>query len=534
MRKTRVTKVVAFILCCAIGLAGCGKEPSDEETEKTSNATIKFYSWGNETEIDLTRALVEEFNEMNVDGIKVEFTPIPSGDYETKVSNSLRGRNVPDVIIAGDGEIKNWIEQGGIAQLDEYAAKSETIHLESMWEDGVNRYRYDVEAHKGGTGNLYGIVRDYSPSVLYYNKDAMAAVGIDCISLSREESAATYGTEEAYFEKDGTLYFNNQIALDWDSFLALSQKLTSNTAAPVRNDKSITKYGLYAIYWFGFGWSVGGDCLEWVEDASLPTGGKYEFTLFDETKNYIVNENNTVTVNGRTYQAGEIVSYSDKAQLTAADQALCTELPSQMEAMQFFVDLSVKHGVSPKPDVSDSNSTYGLFSSQQCAMLIDTRYAVGIFRKTIGDSFDWDVAPLPVYKDGIAAGHSGSQSYCIPEKSTKKDAAWKFIEWMSADHAQSKYAEAGFIIPNTMELSASDTFLQPGQKPENAKIFVDAAYYQRSGDWGYLPSKAWINEWSIELNNNVLMGEMTLQELRDRHEEATQEIVDAYYEVKHE
>ena len=337
MKKTMIAKAVALALCCALGLAGCGKTPSGENgktpSDTLSGTTIKFYSWGNETEVELTRALVEEFNKTNPDGIKVELTPIPSGDYETKVTNTLRGRNVPDVIIAGDGEIKNWIEQGGIAPLDDYAAASDQIDLDAMWQDGVNRYRYDVTSHKGGTGKLYGIVRDYSPSVLYYNKDAMKAVGINCISLSREESEATYGTSESYFEKDGQLYFNNQIALNWDSFLALSQKLTSNTAAPVRNDKSITKYGLYAIYWFGFGWSVGGDCLEWVEDASLSTGGKYEFTLFDETKNYIVKADQELTLNGKTYQAGQIVSYSDKSHLTTEQKALCTELPSQMEAV---------------------------------------------------------------------------------------------------------------------------------------------------------------------------------------------------------
>lgn len=384
---------------------------------------------GNETEIEVTRELVEEFNEINEDGITVEFTPIPSGDYETKVTNALRGKNVPDVIVAGDGEIKSWIEKGGIAVLDDYAAESETLNIDGMWEDAVNRYRYDLDSRKGGTGNLYGIVRDYSPSALYYNVDAMKAVGITCISLTEEESVQQYGTKEAYFEQDGEIYFNNKIALNWDSFLTLAQKLTSNTTAPIRNNQSITKYGVYDIYWFCFGWSVGGNCLEWVEDDSLATGGKYEFTLFDETKNYKVAEGNTVTVGHNTYEAGNIISYSDKKFLTEEQKAGCLELPSQMEAMQYFVDLSVKYGVSPKPEVSASNSTYGLFSSQQCAMLIDTRYAVGIFRETIGDSFEWDVAPLPVYEDGIAAGHSGSLAYCITEKSTKKDAAWKKWKW---------------------------------------------------------------------------------------------------------
>ncbi len=525
MNRRRLMKIVAMMFLVLVAFTGCGKSGSESE----ENKTIQFYSWGNETEVEVTRELVKEFNETNKDGITVEFTPIPSGDYETKVTNALRGRNVPDVIVAGDGEIKSWIEKGGISKLDDYVAKSKELDLDAMWTDAVNRYRYDVDARKGGTGDLYGIVRDYSPSALFYNVDAMKAVGINCISLSAEESMAQYGTAEAYFENGGQLYFNNKIALDWEQFLSLSQKLTSNTAAPVRNDQSITKYGLYDIYWFCFGWSVGGNCLEWVADDSLATGGKYEFTLFDETKNYKVTEGNTVTVNDNTYEAGQIISYSDKAALTADQKSLCVELPSQMEAMQYFVDLSVKHGVSPKPEVSASNSTYGLFSSEQCAMLIDTRYAVGIFRETIGDSFDWDVAPLPAHKDGIAAGHSGSLAYCIPEKSTKKDAAWKFIEFMAGEYGQTKYTEEGFIIPNTMELAESEVFLQSDQKPANSQVFVDAAYYHTTGDWGFLPSKAWINEWSVDLNDDVLMGDMTLPQLRDKTQESTQEIIDAYY-----
>ena len=440
---------------------------------------------------------------------------------------------MPDVIVAGDGEIKQWIDDGAITPLDDYVADSSEIDLDKMWEDGVNRYRYDVNARKGGSGKLYGIMRDYSPSVLYYNIDAMRAVGIECVSKTEDESLAEYGTESAYFEKDGKYYFNNQIAMTWEELLALSQKLTSNAAAPIRNDLSITPYGLYVINWFCFGWSVGGDCLEWVKDPSLATGGKYEFTLFDEGKNYILSEGESFTLNGTQYRAGEIVSYSDKGLLSAAQKAQCTELPSQREAMQYFVDLSVRHAVSPKPDVSDSNSTYGLFSSEQCAMLIDTRYAVGIFRKTIANEdaggFDWDVAPLPRHKDGIMAGHSGSLAYAIPQKSAKKDAAWKFIEFMAGAKGEKAFAEAGFTVPNTMELADSETFLQTGKKPANSKIFVEAAYYQRTGDWGYLPNKAWINEWATDLNNKVLLGTMSLEQLKDAHAADTQKIIDDYY-----
>ena len=523
--KKNFSKLLVCLL--SLSLASCGGDDNSGVTK------LSFFSWGNETETKLNEELVAQFNEMHKGEIEVKFTPVPSGDYETKINNVLRGRNVPDVIIAGDGEIKPWIEQGGIEPLDSYVANSEKIKLDEMWADGVNRYRYDVPSRRGGMGNLYGIMRDYSPSVIFYNIDAMEAVGITCISISAEESLEKYNDDSAYFVFEGKEYFNNKVALTWSELLDLSCKLTSNDQAPVRNDNSITPYGLYVINWFCFGWSVGGNCLEWVEDASLSTGGKYELTLFDETKNYIVKEDQTVTVNSNTYNENQIISYNDKKLLTEEQKASCIELPCQMEAMQYFVDLSVKHRVSPRPNVSSSNSNYGLFSSQQCAMLIDTRYAVGIFRETIDNAtsgkFDWDVAPLPVHENGIAAGHSGSEAFCITAKSKKKDAAWKFIEFLAGDEGQIKFAEAGFTIPNTMRLSNSETFLQSDKNPKNSQIFVDAAYYQRTGDWGYLPSKAWINEWANPLNSDVLGGEMTLEELKEKTATNSQKVIDAYY-----
>ena len=517
--------IFMVLFCVLTTLVACGGDEDDDKTK------ISFFSWGNETEINIFDQLVEKFNTTNTDNIYVEFTEVPSGDYETKITTSLMGRNVPDVIVAGDGEIKPWIERGGIEPLDSYIASSDVIKLDEMWADGVNRYRYNVAARKGGEGSLYGIMRDYSPSALYYNVDAFKAVGINCISMTAEEALNEYGDASAYFVVEGQKYFNNKVALTWEELLELSQFLTSNADAPVRNDYAPTKYGMYVINWFCFGWSVGANCLEWVPNAALSTGGKYEFTLFDANKNYIVNAGNEVAVNGNTYSAGQIISYSDKSALTAADKAKCTELPSSMEAMQYFVDLSVTHKVSPKPDVTASNSTYGLFSSQQCAMLIDTRYATGIFRQTIvgKNEFEWDVAPLPVHKDGIAAGHSGSEAFCITAKSRNKEAAWKFIEFIAGETGQKAFAEAGFTIPNTMKLANSETFLQSDKYPKNSQIFVDAAYYQRTGDWGYLPSKAWINVWATDLNSDVLGGKMSLAGLRDKTSAETQEIIDAYY-----
>ena len=119
-----------------------------------------------------------------------------------------------------------------------------------------------------------------------------------------------------------------------------------------------------------------------------------------------------------------------------------------------------------------------------------------------------------------------------PKDITKAEAlnkaeAWKFIEFLSGPVGQTAFAEAGFTIPNTMDLANSDVFLQPGKNPANAQIFVDAAYYQRTGDWGYLPSKAWINEWANPLNSDVLGGEMTLEELKEKTATNSQKVIDS-------
>ncbi len=502
----------------------------------SSSNKITFASWGNETEQAVFARLVKQFNEENSD-IEVTYTPIPTADYQTKINNNMRGSNTFDVFVAGDGEIKPWIEAGYIEPVDGYLADSSVLSLDKMWAEGVSRYRYDTTSRKSGTGNLYGIMRDYSTSAIFYNKDAFAAVGIECISMTAEQSLATYGDATALFVYNGQIYFNNQVAMDWDEFLELSCLTTGNVEAPVRNNASITKYGVYVSNWFCFGRTLGADNLEWVTDSSLSTGGKYEFTMFDDSPNWIVQEG-TVTIGSKTYQAGETIDYEDKDKLTDADKALCGQLPSHLDGVQYYVDLSVSHKVSPKPDVTGSNSNYGMFSSKQVAMLLDTRYAVGIFRKTISD-FDWDVAPLPVYKEynddgsvkvsGLQAGHSGSEAICISSKSKKKDAAWRFVEYLCGEAGQKVFAETGFTVPNTMELANSEVFLQSDQKPANAQVFVDAAYYQTVGDWGYLPSKAWINEWANDFNDDVLSGKMTLSALQAATQDATQSVIDNYY-----
>lgn len=515
-------------LISLILLSGCGGN-SDGRTE------ITFYGWGNETEVSLTQKFVDDYNNSQNE-IKVNYTAIPSDDYGTKIRNALASRNPPDVLIAGDGEIKPWIENGGLASLDDFINNSEVFDLSDFWEEGQNRYLYNIETRTNGSGHYYGIMRDLSPTVLFYNKTAFKRVGVNCISLSKEECLSTYGVAKGFFEIEGVKYFNNQIPMNWDEMLELAKLNTSNSASPHQNNKATTTYGIHYVNWFSLGWSVGVDSVQFVKDENSKIGGRYEFSLNDTKPNYSVKEGQTISLsNGVTYQEKEVIAYDDRALLTEADKLNCYELPSAVEAMQFYVDLSTKYQVAPKPSFTQSTSQYSIFASgNQASMIVDSRYAVGIYRSLIkeegnGNGFDWDCAPMPVHEHGIQAGHSGSLAYCISQKSKNKEAAFKFIEYINGVKGQTAFAEAGFTIPNTKTLSNSEVFLQSDKLPKNSKVFVEAAAYQTVGDWGYLPSKDWISPWANKLNSDVLNGKADLKTALDNSANETQTIIDNYY-----
>ena len=102
-------------------------------------------------------------------------------------------------------------------------------------------------------------------------------------------------------------------------------KEVRDLATVIRDDQTeknpnVTVYGYHTEWWFAYGWSVGGDCIQYIDatgtaDASLYDGaGFYDFTLVDDTKNFIVADFYTdgIDINGNHYGPGEIISYQDK------------------------------------------------------------------------------------------------------------------------------------------------------------------------------------------------------------------------------
>lgn len=114
--------------------------------------------------------------------------------------------------------------------------------------------------------------------------------------------------------------FNASIAMNWDETEDLAQLLTIGKNSYNHNRKTsrgsvATTYGYYTEWWFNYGWSVGGDCVQ-----DLTGEGTWMYGLTDWSTNYKVTENGAGYVGkntGKVYKAGETLEYIDKLNVKA-------------------------------------------------------------------------------------------------------------------------------------------------------------------------------------------------------------------------
>ena len=305
--------------------------------------------------------------------------------------------------------------------------------------------------------------------------DAFSAVGVEVISKDADDPTITEAENRGY--NPDTQVFNNRIAMTWEEAEILAKRLTKSY-----NSSSVTDYGYYTEWWFNYVWSIGGDVLTYEN-------GEYRFSLGDTTPQ------------------GE-------------------GLPSSREAFEYFVSLSNALNISPKPNTISTVGKTNYFTTGKVAMMVDGRWSTVSIRRDA--SFDWDVAPLPKHENGELAGHSGSMGFGIWKRSNRASEAFKFMEFLAGPVGQAAQAETGFNVPNQRDLAYSDVFLQPTLKPQNARAFLDAAEYQRGGDWSYLPDSAWISVWAPTLNGAVLNGQMTVTAFFNQYTEATNTLLRTY------
>ena len=585
MKKKIVSLMLVAVM--AIGmLAGCGGGGGKTKT-------VSFMYSGDAGLAEIYSLLIKDFNDTigKEQGILVKGVP-KSGTIDSVLAQQLPSNSGPDVVSVSDKYFKKYTKY--FEPVDTVVEQSV---LNDFYDSTIARYHYDMETNTTNNDDpLYGLPAYNDATVLYYNKTVLETLGIICISVDEDKidafnageadlngkTKADYGIEgdvpakgfyrsiAPYVAIDGdpsgaswtkpvtgeVLIFNDRIAMNWDEIEDISMICTKE-----KNAKSPCQYGYYTEWWFNYGWSVGGDCLE-----DLSGNGDWKYTLAGNNPNYIVGEGKTYTgvYTGTVYNAGETLDVKDVLNANAGDtisyetdgksyynytvngktaemrdfsaqvaDGTLTELPSIKEAFSRFTYLAGVGGlnVSPYPSAFNSTSASNYFATGNLAFLVEyVSNAQGI-DKIMKD--EWDMAPLPQYKEytdptdpscdtiakeGKIASHSLGYAVCVNVKSEVKEAAMVFLNYLATD-GQTVLAKNGYLSSHK-----SDAQLVLENLPlENSQVVLDSIAGCSAGDWWYMQDNAWISTWSDPLNSKVRYGKMKLDEFLYGYIEETNE-----------
>jgi multiple sugar transport system substrate-binding protein len=250
MRRNAIFSVLLIVLviiaACAPAAApapqtGAGEAAATaaEGTESTEGAagvpaaTIRVGTWESGDSANQWNQLIADFNQ-EYPQIEVSFEPVPD-NYGTKLLTQIAAGDAPDVFQVGDGDVRMFVERGGAADLSEYVAGKGDL-------PGLDTSVFYESLHNTGVvdGKPYFLTKDYSPLVVYYNKDLFDAAGVP-------------------YPEDGWT---------WEQFRDAAIKLTSGSGATAQYGVDLPGNWIRAIEPFVF--SNGGDLMS--EDGTQIVG----------------------------------------------------------------------------------------------------------------------------------------------------------------------------------------------------------------------------------------------------------------------
>jgi multiple sugar transport system substrate-binding protein len=147
---------------------------------------------------------------------------------------------------------------------------------------------------------------------------------------------------------------------------------------------------------------------------------------------------------------------------------LTTGEPGVRAALTRILETVREPGLVP-PHV-DTAAAVDLFARGRLGMLVATRAVVPRLRAAA--SLRFDVFPLPSL--GTPRTVAEMSGYCISARSRHIPAAADFLAYASGPEGASITAATGGIVPANLRALHSPAFLQPGEQPRHAEVYVDA------------------------------------------------------------
>lgn len=121
--------------------------------------------------------------------------------------------------------------------------------------------------------------------------------------------------------------------------------------------------------------------------------------------------------------------------LNADNTAAAFNTPEGLKALAFVSDMLQGNGSVPGP--------WGAFGDGKACMQLDGSW---LFGYRLDAPFQWGIAPVPAPEGGTTASNVGGERIIMFKSAENKDAAWKFIKFMTSTDIQLRWdRETGFL-----------------------------------------------------------------------------------------
>jgi len=121
------------------------------------------------------------------------------------------------------------------------------------------------------------------------------------------------------------------------------------------------------------------------------------------------------------------------------------------KGVQLYSDMVIKYRVCPSPfQLKESGKALELFQGGRCAMFAGGVYNFTFIKHQKG--LDWGFTLFPKSPDGIRAWPMGSGAYCVNAKTQQKEAAWRFIKYVTGTEAQTIMSQVDYLMPSRTEV----------------------------------------------------------------------------------
>jgi multiple sugar transport system substrate-binding protein len=181
MNRRILWTLISFLLITSMFLSACGapatqppaEQPTAEQPAAPEMVTIRWRTRpDNQQEQDVYQQISDELSkELEPQGIKLQYDPAPVTGYLDKLTTEFSAGNAPDVVWIPGASTADYANLGVLADLMPFVNEDPSFKLSDYYDAPIQ------ELQQGD--KLWGLPRDISTLVIYYNKDLFQKYGVD-------------------------------------------------------------------------------------------------------------------------------------------------------------------------------------------------------------------------------------------------------------------------------------------------------------------------------------------------------------------